>query len=115
VEASQFWKVRNYFDETQVDFVKPDAPAESINRLQANTMTAKSVGHAVDHAMDFGQTSGCYLTNKQAMGVDCCARRWPTWRGRVELGRCTSIQRIVRSNFVELFAPTIAGPLLLPG
>ncbi len=93
--------------------MEPDAPSQTVERLQTDVMSGEASRDSVDLAAYLDYSGRIDEADDPARGIDGKPWSRATRGGNVEVGGHTLLEGFVRTNLVELFAPTVAGSLLL--
>jgi hypothetical protein len=98
----------------EINVPQPKPPSPVVERLDANRMPNEG---SANH-QEFG-AEGDHAVRRHRTFDDPAVRVLPSWddkgasrSGTVELGRCLSAQRFVRSNLIELLSPAVQRLLL---
>jgi len=100
----------------ELDIPEPQPPSRVVERLDAYRMPNEGSANHQELAAE-----GDHAVRRRRPFDDPAVRVLPSWddkeasrSGTVELGRCLSAQRFVRSNLIELLSPAVQRLLLGP-
>ena len=93
--------------------MEPDTPSQTVERLQTDVMSGETSRDSVDVAAYLDYSGRSYEPDDPARRIDGKPWSRATRGGNVEVGGHSQLKGFVRTNLIELFAPTVAGSLLL--